>query len=188
MKRFALGVAALLVATAGSVANAAPSSQRGGGDWCESNSDAGARPEVDKGKPLAAGGGRRDGTVPHAFACYDAAVSAADRELYVGTVVNAWLDLERGTAGLSCVPQPGSAVSRRCSFVLPLPASVDVAPPSAQVTPPSQGNPGRVTVGDQSREPTVAVDAGENHVSIDVPSQCVELDRTPICRQNIGGE
>jgi hypothetical protein len=188
MKRFALGVAALLVATAGSVATAAPSSQRGGGDWCVRNADAGARPEVEREKPLAAGGGRRDGTVPHAFACYDAAVSAADRDLHVGTVVNAWLDPGNGTAGLSCVPQSGSVVNRRCSFVLPLPASADVAPPSAQVTPPSHGDPGRVIVGDQSREPTVAVEAGDIRGSIDVPSQCVELDRTPICRQNIGGE
>src|SRR5688572_30273494 len=134
MKRFALGVAALLVATAGSVATAAPSSQ-GGGDWCESNAAAGARPELDKDRPLAAGGGRRDGTVPHAFACYDAAASAADRDLYVGAVVNAWLDPENGSAGFSCVPQPGSAVSRRCSEALRLPASADVAPPGATVTP-----------------------------------------------------
>lgn len=186
MKRFALGVAALLVATAGSVATAAPSSH-GGGDWCEKNADAGARPEVEKDKPLAAGGGRRDGTVPHAFACYDATASAADRDLYVGAVVNAWLDPEHGALGVSCVPQPGSAVSRRCSQVVPLPASVVAAPPGAEVTPPSDGEPGRVIVGDHSSEPTVAVDIAGNRVSVDVTSRCVELDRSPLCQENVGG-
>ena len=187
MKRFALGVAALLVVTAGSVATAAPSSQSGGGDWCERNAAAGARPEVEKDRPLAAGGGRRDGRVPHAFACYDAAASAAGHDLYVGAVVNAWLDPEHGTAGFSCVPQPGSAVSRRCSYVVPLPASADVAPPTAQVTPPSDSEPGRVVVGDQSREPTVAVEVAGNSASIDVASRCVELDRSPLCQENVGG-
>lgn len=186
MKRFALGVAALLVATAGSVATAAPSSD-GAGNWCEKNADTGARPEVDKDRPLAAGGGRRDGKVPNAFACYDAAASAGDRDLYVGAVVNAWLDPENGTVGFSCVPQSGSAVDRTCSHVQKLPASADVAPPSAHVTPPSDRDPARVIVGDQSSEPTVEVEVAGNRATIDIATGCVEFDRSPFCQENVGG-
>jgi hypothetical protein len=183
MKRLALGVAALLVATAGSVASATPGS--GGGDWCEQNADAGARPEVEKERPFAAGGGSRDGRVPNVFACYDASAAVVDREVEVGAVVNAWADHENGTLRLSCVPQRGPV--RRCNEAVTLPVKADVAPPSTTASAPTESTPARVTVEDQPAEPLLAAEVEGTRVSVDHTSVCVELDRTPLCRENPGG-
>ncbi|MDQ3757655.1 MAG: hypothetical protein M3394_07390 [Actinomycetota bacterium] len=190
MNRLALGVAALLVTAAGSGATAAPGSQNGrdGGDWCEKHSDAGARPEVDKRRPLTAGGGNRDSKVPHAFACYEATASAADQDVYAGSVVNAWVDNKNGAAGVSCVPQRGSTVSRRCNYVVPLPGKAEAAPPGIDVDLPSEDSPGRVVVDDGSNQPTASVDVKGVRASIDIGTACLELDRTPVCRENLGGE
>ncbi|HEX2040175.1 MAG TPA: hypothetical protein VHF47_10635 [Acidimicrobiales bacterium] len=186
MKRLALGVAALLVATAGSVATATPGS-RSTGDWCEKNADAGARPDVAHNKPLAAGGGRRDSKVPNAFACFDASPAAADQQVQLGAVVNAWADHERGVLRTSCVPSGRSWLADYCTDTVTLPAKADMAPPSATVTAPAGGDPGRVGVDDPAGEPLVDVDVAGHRVSVDHGAVCLEVDSTPLCRENPGG-
>ena len=133
---------------------------------------------------MAAGGGSRDGQVPNVFACYDASAAVVDHHVELGAVVNAWADHENGVLRLSCVPGRGPV--QRCNEAVSLPAKADVAPPSAAVSAPTGSTPAQVRVDDQPAEPLVAVEVEGHRLSVDHGSVCVEVDRTPLCRENPG--
>src|SRR5687767_5140816 len=181
MERLALGVAALLVVTAGSVATATPNRRD---TWCEKHSDAQPPPEVGRERPASAGGGSRDGRVKNAFACYDASAQAADREVRTSAVVNAWADHERGALSLNCV-QAGAPA---CNQTITLPAKVQASTPGwTTVLAPSSDTPARVSANDPP-EPLVAVEVAGRTVTVDgAGSPCVEVDRSPLCGENPGG-